>query len=93
MNGRFRIPGMRSGALHTWLLILGVVGLLAAYDLHDQPGQVSRPRVEHRIDCEPLVWHDGMDVRGWNLLREQGYASRVGDTVDALYPPGCEATP
>lgn len=52
---------------------------------HPTPGE--REQIER---CQPVVWHEDTDLRGWNLLREQGYAGRDDDGAEALYPPGCE---
>lgn len=87
MNGRFRIPGLKSGALHTWVLVFVLVGMVATCA---RPADVA---TEHRQECHGIVRDSSTtDPQAWDLLIEQGYRTRVGDP-DRLYPPGCEAAP
>lgn len=62
---------------------LAMLGACQAPTPDDAPPELMR-----EVRCEPIVWHEGTDPRGWDLLREQGYAQH-GEDVSRLYPPDC----
>lgn len=86
MNGRFRIPGAKSGALHFWFVVLALVGGLtgAAHVRHE----MTTPEVGHHEECDPIVHRMDTDQAAWDLLIDNGY-TEAGDPP-RLYPPGCE---
>ena len=84
-----RCHGRGGPWVHAGFLVMVVIGVTVATDTGPSPAEQRQQE-----SCRPLVWSDDFigteRETGWDQLMAQGWTGRVGDSVDAIYPPNCE---
>jgi hypothetical protein len=86
---RYRRHGGWVHALFLGCLVIGAVTV-------GVDGGVNKAEERQQERCEPVAWREnaGADWEaGWQQLMASGWTGRADDNTEALYPPGCEATP